>query len=203
MMSGVSNPEGEDRLLEERWVGLGERVKKRRDVELELTQLDVRDRGGLGTTALRALENGRKTSMSTRMRRKMEAILGWKPEAIDHWLDEGIEPELADKPQAVPLMPRISTGKGPALTFANKGTPTPETLLGLAIVTKRAVDLAGDAVAGNTTAEEVLAGTQDVLEVVHDLLGQVLGVDGNAAGQAIATLTLLADQEFLARIVNK
>lgn len=64
------------------WGDLGAAIRERR-AALGLTQSQVRERGGPAVETVRALENNRATSLSSRKRRELERALSWEEGSID------------------------------------------------------------------------------------------------------------------------
>lgn len=75
---------------------LGNVIRARRRA-LKLTQAEVAEAGGPSAALLRALENGRATTLSRRVAKDLERILGWLEGSIDVVLADGGEPVLVSE----------------------------------------------------------------------------------------------------------
>jgi transcriptional regulator with XRE-family HTH domain len=76
------------------WERLGREVARRRE-QLNLTQVDVAQRGGPSVATLTALENNRSGRLSKRSRQALEKAIEWEPGSVDAVLS-GQAPRIAD-----------------------------------------------------------------------------------------------------------
>jgi transcriptional regulator with XRE-family HTH domain len=64
------------------WERLGREVARRRE-QLNLTQVDVAQRGGPSVATLTAVENNRAGRLSKRLRQALEKAIEWEPGSVD------------------------------------------------------------------------------------------------------------------------
>ncbi len=84
------------------WERLGREVARRRE-QLNLTQVDVAQRGGPSVATLTAVENNRSGRLSKRLRQSLEKAIEWEPGSVDAVLS-GQAPRIA-APNKVPDRP--------------------------------------------------------------------------------------------------
>lgn len=75
------------------WERLGRYVRRRRDKELDMTQLDVQNAGGPSTATMRLIEGGHQEGYSTMTIAALETALGWEHGSAAKILRNG-EPDL-------------------------------------------------------------------------------------------------------------
>lgn len=75
------------------WERLGREVARRRE-QLNLTQVDVAQRGGPSVATLTAIENNRSGRLSKRLRQSLEKAIEWEPGSVDAVLS-GQAPRIA------------------------------------------------------------------------------------------------------------
>lgn len=75
------------------WERLGRYVRRRRDKELDMTQLDVQNAGGPSTATMRLIEGGHQPGYSTMTIAALETAMGWAPGSAVKILQGG-EPDL-------------------------------------------------------------------------------------------------------------